>query len=65
MSQYILKRKNKYLNERYWWSKFPHLFTEWEFYAVLPMAMQFRDRPLQVGEVIDGNLDSAIWTKLP
>jgi len=65
MSQYILKRKNKYLNERYRWSKLPHLFVEWEFSAVLPMAMRFRDRPLHVGEVIDGNLDSAIWTKLP
>lgn len=64
MSRYILKRNNKYLNERYQWSPFPHSFPEWQFVDVLPMAMAFRDRPQQVGELRDGDLDSVIWTKL-
>ena len=64
MSQYILKRNGKYLDDRYRWSKLPHSFPEWQFGAVLEMAMQFRDRPMEVAELRDGNLDSAEWELL-
>lgn len=63
MSQYILKRNNKYLNERYQWTPFPCAFQWWHFQDILPMAMQFRDRPLMIGEMRDGTLENTIWTK--
>ena len=54
MTNYLLERKGKFLNERYEWGIPPHAFPEWQFVDVLPMAMQFKDRPLQVGEVLPG-----------
>lgn len=51
---YLLTRRNKFLNARYQWTDIPHVFPEWQFVDVLPMAMQFKDRPQQVGEVVDG-----------
>jgi hypothetical protein len=54
---YLLERKGKYLNERYKWGFLPYAFPEWQFVDVLPMAMNFKDRPLQVGEVLpDGTI---------
>jgi len=64
MPMYILERKSKYLNERYQWVNFPHAFPEWQIPAVLDLAMGFCDRPQRVGELVNGDLDSAIWTVL-
>jgi hypothetical protein len=64
MSTYILERKGKYLNERYQWQRLPHVFPEWHFGVVFAEAMQYRDRPQRVGEVIGGDLDTAKWTEL-
>ena len=61
---YILERNGKYLSERYQWQMFPHAFPEWQFPAVLEAAMQYKDRPKRVGELVDGTLENAIWTAL-
>lgn len=63
MSKYILKRKNKYLNEHYKWTPIPCLFPWWHFKDILPVAMQYRDRPLEIGETQDATLKNTIWTK--
>lgn len=59
---YLLKRGTKYLNERYQWQAFPCPFPEWQFGAVLEMAMQFRDRPKQIGEMTDGTIENVVWS---
>jgi len=60
-----IRRRTKYLNERYQWGDFPHAFEEAHFATVvLPEAMQYKDRPQRVGELVNGDLDSAIWTEL-
>lgn len=65
---YALTRKIRnvthYLNERYQWQRLPHVFPEWHFPVVFAEAMQYRDRPQRVGEVIGGDLDKAKWTEL-
>ena len=61
---YILKRKNKYLSDRFKWVSIPHTFPEWHFRQIFPLTMQYRDRPLEVGEMKDGTLENAAWTKL-
>jgi len=64
MTHYLLQRNNKFLQQNYQWGNFPHPFPEWQFPAVLEMSMQFRDRPQEVGEMTDGSLAGAIWTRL-
>jgi len=53
----IFTRGTKYLNERYHWTHIPHLFPEWQFPAVLRMAMGFTQKPdgfaMVSGNVID------------
>jgi len=43
--------ETRYLNERYQWSRMPHSFPGWFFDIVLAEAMQYKDRPQQIGEV--------------
>lgn len=64
MTRYALRRNDKYLSEFYQWGDTPNTFTEWHFPQVLDEAMQYKDRPLEVGEVIGVDVDNAIWTKL-
>lgn len=64
-TMYMLKRKGRFLNERYQWSPLPHSFPEWQFSNVLQLAMMWKDRPLEVGEIEDGNVDNVVWVKLP
>ncbi len=58
---YLLTRRNKFLNDRYQWTDEPHLFPEWQFGDVLELSMQFKDRPQQVGEVVNGQV---VFTRL-
>lgn len=39
-------------------------FPEWQFPDVLFEAMQYKDRPQRVGELVGGDLDATIWTEL-
>lgn len=59
----VIRNVTHYLNERYQWGIYPHVFPEWQFPAVLDLSMGFRDCPQRVGEV-RGDLDTAIWTEL-
>ena len=61
---YLLRRNDKYLSERYEWGDTPNAFPEWQFPQVLEQAMQYKDRPLEVGELIGSDLDNVKWTKL-
>ncbi len=61
---YLLRRNGKFLSERYDWGSTPNVFPEWQFPQVLEMSMNFKDRPLEVGELIGSDLDNVIWTKL-
>lgn len=54
---YLLQRNGKFLSERYQWQLMPHAFPEWQFGQVLEMAMNFKDAPQQIGEVMpDGQI---------
>ena len=69
MTTYALTRKIRnvthYLQPNLYWDEAVNVFSEAHFAAVvLPEAMQYRDRPQMVGELVDGSLDSAIWTEL-
>ena len=61
---YLLLRNGKFLSEVYQWGDTPNAFPEWQFPQVLEQAMQYKDRPLEVGELIGGDLDNVKWTKL-
>ena len=61
---YIFKRDDKYLSERYEWGNTPNAFPEWQFGQVLEEAMQYRDHPQYVGEMVNGDLDQVVWKKL-
>ena len=62
--KYILRRHGKYLNEKYLWGNLPRLIPECYFQQVLEEAMQYKDRPLEVGETTDGDLDRVEWKRL-
>ncbi len=64
MTKYILRRRGKYLNDRYQWTVIPHAFSEVELMVVLPEAMNYRDRPQFVGEITGGDLDRVVWKKV-
>ena len=64
MTSYLRRRKGKYLSEFYQWLLMPHSFPEWQFPQVLEEAMQYKDRPLEAGELIGDDLDNVKWTKL-
>lgn len=64
MTSYILRRRGKYLNERYQWSNIPNAFPEWKFPAVLDLSMGFKDCPEMVGELHDGTLENAMWQEV-
>ena len=34
----------------------PHAFPDWQFQDVLDEAMQYKDKPLRIGEVVDGKI---------
>ena len=59
MSMYLLERKGKFLQPNYYWGIYPHAWDEWQFQAVLDLAMNFRDRPKMIGEMIG---DMIVWT---
>ena len=52
----LLERNGRYLNERYQWTLIPHVFPDWQFQGVLDEAMNYKDKPLRVGEVVDGEI---------
>jgi hypothetical protein len=61
----VIRNVTHYLNERYQWQRLPHVFDEVHFSRVVfAEAMQYRDRPQRVGELLNSNLDSAVWTEL-
>ena len=64
MTRYILRRRGRFLNDRYQWTLMPHSFPEWQFGAVLETAMQYKDRPQHVGEITGGDLDRVVWQKV-
>ena len=64
MTHYLLKRGSKFLQQNYYWGRFPHAFSELELQVVLPEAMNYRDCPEMVGELHDGTLENAIWQRL-
>lgn len=53
MTKYILRRRNKFLNEKYLWGNLPRLIPECYFEQVLQEAMQYRNPPLEVGETTE------------
>lgn len=61
---YILRRNDLYLSELYDWGNTPNAFPEWHFQDVLDEAMNYPDPPLEVGEMVDGELDHVKWTKI-
>lgn len=64
MTRYILRRRGRFLNDRYQWTRLPHSFSEIEFTVVFPEAMNYRDRPQHVGETKDGDLDRVVWKEV-
>ncbi len=64
MTAYLLRRNDLFLSERYQWENTPNVFPECYFPQVLEMSMNFKDRPLEVGQLIGGDLDAVQWTKL-
>lgn len=52
----LLERNGKFLNKWYQWSLMPHAFPDWQFQDVLDEAMQYKDKPLRIGEVVDGKI---------
>ena len=64
MVGYLLRRHGLYLSEVYQWVDTPNAFAEWHFPQVLEMSMNFKDRPLEIGEIVDGDLDAVQWMKI-
>lgn len=64
MTAYLLRRDDKYLSEVYQWGNTPNAFAWFYFQDVLDEAMNYPDPPLEVGEMVDGELDHVVWTKL-
>ena len=52
----LLERNGKFLNVWYQWSLMPHVFHDWQFQDVLDEAMQYKDKPLRIGEVVKGEI---------
>ena len=59
MTLYLLERKGKFLQPNYYWGIYPHAWDELQFERVFPEAMQYKDRPLMVGEMIGEDI---VWT---
>jgi len=53
----IFLRGSKYLSNRYQWVDIPDLFPEWQFPAVLRMAMGFTQKPDGFAMVEPGVID--------
>ena len=61
---YLLLRNKLYLSERYEWGNSPNAFAECYFQDVLDEAMNYPDPPLEIGEIVNGDLDAVQWMKI-
>ena len=61
---YLLRRNGKYLSEVYQWGATPNAFAECYFQDVLDEAMNYPDPPLEIGEIVNGDLDAVQWMKI-
>lgn len=64
---YIIKRKGKFLTERYKWSQIPYIFPDWQVFGIFQTAINWKDRPthycrVSMYEMCD--METLVWSEL-